>query len=1225
MGNVLSTNSSRDYQLHHLDMTFDELLNNGRLFKSIRAYSSSNSHCIKVFFNDEKLDLAKFESLFLSTNDLLRDCRYIVRSMCHFSPAKALAYVYRPFSFTTLENYLAQNSDNVTEYEKHFFIYQIACVYNEALQISDIFINNSGKLSNFVLNSGHFVQLADFLPFKPVEYPSDNSAYFSYWVQDGQIAPERFIDEIKTSRMRINESHHSMDIFDMACSMYRVLKRQNLFDFGSLVRFKDTGTLPATDLRDDCPLESLIGRALSSDPSDRPSMDEFMHCALFTPEMRRVHWFLELISGVAIEIRIPVIFFFFELLIDDECDHDDWTTLSHVFDRAVGYTALQPLECPSDNFISTVNRFFGCGIELLVPLVTTSILPSVNTDLVVKALLLMRIFININCVCIQRDIIPLLLTLLECEDAGTVSAPLVVTTLRTLGLFLQRIAADSSATDIETLLLMIKTTLWPLCYTLVNHKDSHIRIVVLKAMEVVIEPIATLAQRAVTDVRVGFIKSTGRILSRMFEGVILDKSSRRFSPVLKQQMVGLFVSDGFQFFLSNEARETRFMDLITFLGVDEWILRLAFFRAIGALAKWLRSTRIRDCMFSALDQGILDANQHVVSAVLSSMRQLFEHCTAHRPPGLSNTKIQNTAASIACFLVHPNSLLRRNALSVFDAFFDLMDSADLCTFVVPVLAPVLKHPILVYQKQRLSLFVHPPVPSHVFVRFLDNQELSAAEREKYPYIDLFASIAGNYGRIVEERPIVDTIELRYREYSVKALSPPQSPIMMPFSPVSVVNVTQDSISERSETVLGTATSHSTKRPELKLTTDKPTLAAHQNLDERFKVYGNLIAHLEQKDMCTDSLVATSSFLVGCGTGLTFWRMNRFVKELSPLPEFIVERPDNDMINSACAYNGISGEMMAIATQKSIFTLSMGSLTEKTQYTCVRGDSNFKTVLPCVDGRTLLLVPSTGAVEVFDDRIVSSVGTVEIPPCLGCVTASDTSDDGYILVFGTNRGYIGLIDFRFMLLSAVFAHKLRLPVNAVSVTSGVHVGTGKGVFVSVRPGTMELFSLSDGRLLYSVHNCDRGTDDAGLTLLSKNSNRWIENTDIDSISSLSALLDAKDSSDIVCRLFNPSNSSRLLTGSRQGVVRMLDFNRISESRVLGLFDEKFVSIDGTRHAVQKGVCYDRFGNAVVQQMGLGVSPVSSGSQLPVKDIVGFRVAQHDYVAIAQGCGIIKLYK
>lgn len=196
---------------------FDELLNNNRFLKTIKANDlSSGGHVIiKLFIKDSVTSLREITERLVRQQSQLSHLPNALPWSKLIETDRA-GYLIRQSIKNNLYDRLSLRPF-LSAIEKDFILFQILNVITSIHNL-DIF-HGDLKLENFVITSWNWVLLTDFAIYKPVSIPEDNPNQFSFYFDTSSrricyLAPERFSND---SLSNMDALTKEMDLFSLGC------------------------------------------------------------------------------------------------------------------------------------------------------------------------------------------------------------------------------------------------------------------------------------------------------------------------------------------------------------------------------------------------------------------------------------------------------------------------------------------------------------------------------------------------------------------------------------------------------------------------------------------------------------------------------------------------------------------------------------------------------------------------------------------------------------------------------------------------------------------------------------------------------------------------------------------------------------------------------------------------------------------------------------------------
>eukprot|EP00792_Barthelona_sp_PAP020_P001346 TRINITY_DN1213_c0_g1_i1.p1 TRINITY_DN1213_c0_g1~~TRINITY_DN1213_c0_g1_i1.p1 ORF type:complete len:1305 (+),score=251.01 TRINITY_DN1213_c0_g1_i1:47-3961(+) len=298
MGNTLSTVTIANYNLHTIDVTFDEKLKDGRLFKTLKTFNDQQKdYVVKLYYkqDDDKIEEMKQE-LNVINKEISGYRSLLPYTILHNDSNSNLVYMGRSYMYTNMQNRLSLRPF-LTNDEKLFITYQmINCLVNlHRLNDSglgkDVYLSHGDlKPSNFLLNASNMVFLADFAPFKPKTIPRGNKTYYSFFFDNNNegcyLAPERLGNGLVFSKI-----DPSCDIFSLGCCIYELWTERFLFTYNDIlmltnefkVNFSDDSMSVTHSPVDTIPegISKMVLDCLDLDPEKRPTAVDLLNSTIF--------------------------------------------------------------------------------------------------------------------------------------------------------------------------------------------------------------------------------------------------------------------------------------------------------------------------------------------------------------------------------------------------------------------------------------------------------------------------------------------------------------------------------------------------------------------------------------------------------------------------------------------------------------------------------------------------------------------------------------------------------------------------------------------------------------------------------------------------------------------------------------------------------------------------------------------------------------------------------
>ncbi|KZS96937.1 WD40 repeat-like protein [Sistotremastrum niveocremeum HHB9708] len=148
--------------------------------------------------------------------------------------------------------------------------------------------------------------------------------------------------------------------------------------------------------------------------------------------------------------------------------------------------------------------------------------------------------------------------------------------------------------------------------------------------------------------------------------------------------------------------------MITYLNDRDWLLRYAFFDAIGDVAIRVAGRSVEEYILPLMYQALSDAEESVISKVLATL-------TSSAELGLfARIRVWELMSASLGFLYHPNIWIRQGAVAFIAAATKTLPKTDIWA----ILYPSLKHYLLADVDQivepELLSFLKPPLPRQIF-------------------------------------------------------------------------------------------------------------------------------------------------------------------------------------------------------------------------------------------------------------------------------------------------------------------------------------------------------------------------------------------------------------------------------------------------------------------------------------------------------------------------------
>jgi len=163
--------------------------------------------------------------------------------------------------------------------ERKWLAFQLICALNQMAKYG--ICHGDIKSENVLVTSWNWLLLTDFAPYKPVDLPFDNPAFFNYFYDTSRrrtcyIAPERFKEQVNER----SELKPESDIFSVGCVIAELFSDgRRLFDLPQLLNYKAGTYSPEESLREMLPdenIRNLVSDMIQLDPAKRKSADEYL-------------------------------------------------------------------------------------------------------------------------------------------------------------------------------------------------------------------------------------------------------------------------------------------------------------------------------------------------------------------------------------------------------------------------------------------------------------------------------------------------------------------------------------------------------------------------------------------------------------------------------------------------------------------------------------------------------------------------------------------------------------------------------------------------------------------------------------------------------------------------------------------------------------------------------------------------------------------------------------
>ncbi|KAJ1558920.1 Serine/threonine-protein kinase [Nowakowskiella sp. JEL0078] len=157
------------------------------------------------------------------------------------------------------------------------------------------------------------------------------------------------------------------------------------------------------------------------------------------------------------------------------------------------------------------------------------------------------------------------------------------------------------------------------------------------------------------------------------------------------------------FFGKQRANDVLLSHMITYLNVNDWQLRAAFFESIVGVGMFVGDRSLEEFILPLMIQSLNDSEEFVVEKVLNALTSLGELGLLHKP------KLKELAYVVLPLVWHPNVWIRYRSTAFVACVAKLLPVIDVRCILYPMLRPYLKADIFEINDVSLLEFLKEPV------------------------------------------------------------------------------------------------------------------------------------------------------------------------------------------------------------------------------------------------------------------------------------------------------------------------------------------------------------------------------------------------------------------------------------------------------------------------------------------------------------------------------------
>eukprot|EP00002_Diphylleia_rotans_P021597 TRINITY_DN4200_c0_g1_i1.p1 TRINITY_DN4200_c0_g1~~TRINITY_DN4200_c0_g1_i1.p1 ORF type:complete len:1490 (+),score=267.46 TRINITY_DN4200_c0_g1_i1:48-4517(+) len=264
------------------DLSFREVLGNGRFLKTIHMAHDHGSVVVKMFIKrDAAISLESHLSALVERRERLniKRCPNVIPFVKFFETERG-GYLIRQYFYMNLYDRISTRPFLIG-IERKWIAFQLL---HALQQIHDQNICHGDiKTTNVQVTTWLWIYISDFAQFKPTYVPEDNPTDFSFFFDTNSkrtcyLAPERFDNTLAPQRNL--PLTPAMDIFSMGCVIAELfMDGQPVFELSQLLSYRkseyDVKSV-LTRIQDDG-IRELVTSMLSLDPKNRKTARDYIY------------------------------------------------------------------------------------------------------------------------------------------------------------------------------------------------------------------------------------------------------------------------------------------------------------------------------------------------------------------------------------------------------------------------------------------------------------------------------------------------------------------------------------------------------------------------------------------------------------------------------------------------------------------------------------------------------------------------------------------------------------------------------------------------------------------------------------------------------------------------------------------------------------------------------------------------------------------------------------
>ena len=632
-------------------------LGSTRFMKVSCAIYKSEKVVLKIFVlpPEKFLDLQYYKNKIRIQAKSVNVCSNCLSFEQNVKDGAKVAVLMRQYIHSNLYDRLSTRP-YLSNLEKKWLAFQLICALNQMAKYG--VCHGDIKSENVLVTSWNWLLLTDFAPYKPVDLPFNNPAFFNYFYDTSRrrtcyIAPERFKEQVNER----SELKPESDIFSVGCVIAELFSDgRRLFDLPQLLNYKAGTYSPEESLKEMLPDENirqLVSDMIQLDPSKRRSADEYLIMCKKNKIFPSV--FYEVLKGYV----------------------GQFCNTPHI-------TADQVIQTITKNKKSLLDRAKNIKESIVIASIITPLLLSCIRKLKfmsnkLHVLELIRdISIHLTDAVLMERVLPYIIKMIK--DENNKMDVVCSKALETLSVCLNNV---NSITAVDTGVFVD--------YIFDVIKDFDRSSLILKQslnknLTFIAKRIILLLDRSLADEK----KTNRQTLHEQIDKIIVNVKSKVQTAMSDSESSTRLIlllhcmTDLCQIFARQKGDDLMLSHMITVLNDKQnWQLRSAFFSTVTPVCSRLGLHSISTFLKPLLAQGLHDTEIFVISNTLKSITDLVSVGLVPKQVVLDLVE-QNVA-----YLSHPCDWVRYNMVGFVSACANFLSSIDSHCFLKPIIKPFL--------------------------------------------------------------------------------------------------------------------------------------------------------------------------------------------------------------------------------------------------------------------------------------------------------------------------------------------------------------------------------------------------------------------------------------------------------------------------------------------------------------------------------------------------------